>query len=120
MRLPACVVLPTGDDAHLARDSHALCSSHVRPQMFNVDTSDVLSRLATALLPFKGTSFFELIGENADLYGPAWIAATLVFVIGASANLHSWLETPSDVVCGAWPDVFVCLCRCRLFVMARC
>jgi succinate-acetate transporter protein len=70
----------------------------ISAQLFNVDSSDVSTRLLASLLPFKETKFFETVGDNADLYGPFWISATLVFVIGAAANLNSWAKTPSDKV----------------------
>ena len=67
-------------------------------QMFNVDTTDVAARLKHALLPFASTSMFEVLGDNPDMYGPFWIAATLVFVIGAASNWNSWMSTPHEKV----------------------
>ncbi len=43
-------------------------------------------------------SFFETVGDNPDLYGPLWINATLVFVIGVASNLSSWVATPKGQV----------------------
>jgi hypothetical protein len=38
-------------------------------QMFDVDTSDVLERIGSACWPFQTRSFFEIVGDNPDLYG---------------------------------------------------
>ena len=62
---------------------------------FDVDTDDVKERLKRALMPWK-RDFFELLGSKTDLYGPVWICATLVFLIGVTSNLSSWLAHPAD------------------------
>jgi len=56
---------------------------------FNVDTKDVAMRITRSLLPFS-TKFFESADDNPDLYGPFWIATTLIFVMAASSNFASW------------------------------
>lgn len=58
----------------------------------------MLSRLIASVLPFKSPLLFESIASNPDLYGPFWVAATLVFVIGAAANWNSWIKTPTENV----------------------
>ena len=70
-------------------------------QWFNVDTSDVLLRLRCSIWPFFTHSFFETIGEAPDMYGPFWICATLVFVIGVAANLNTWIRIPDGEVTDA-------------------
>jgi len=59
--------------------------------LFNVDTEDVIARLRHAAWPLQPTTFLQSFGAKPDLYGPLWLCATLVFVIGASANLAAWL-----------------------------
>ena len=58
---------------------------------FDVTTAEVGERLAAALWPLQRSSFLAACRNKPDLYGPAWVAATLVFAIGFSANLASWL-----------------------------
>ncbi|CAM9640491.1 unnamed protein product [Choristocarpus tenellus] len=59
---------------------------------FDVDTSQVLSRLAKAGLPvIKGPSILEEEeGRECvlDLYGPFWVATTLIFVMSAMSNFR--------------------------------
>lgn len=67
--------------------------------LFNVDTVDVTARLKLALYPFVPAHFLTTIGPNPDMYGPLWVCATLVFVIGASSNLASWVNfKPTEMV----------------------
>ncbi|KYQ93520.1 Yip1 domain-containing protein [Tieghemostelium lacteum] len=60
--------------------------------LFNVDTKEVGFRLIRSMLPIK-FSFFNLIKENPDLYGPFWVLTTLVFVIAVSANLNEYFSS---------------------------
>lgn len=68
--------------------------AYYRPY-FDVDTADVKARLARSFMPWK-RDFFELLGNRVDLYGPVWICASLVFLIGVTSNLSSWLTHPAD------------------------
>lgn len=53
---------------------------------FDVDSSQVLSRMLAALVPLK-PAFFSSLGNNPDMYGPFWIATTLVFILFVAGNL---------------------------------
>jgi hypothetical protein len=67
--------------------------------MFDVKTAEVVERLKAAMWPLQRNTFLNTIGSKPDFYGPTWIAATLVFVIGAGSNLSSWLSfTPGGAV----------------------
>lgn len=57
---------------------------------FDVDTVQVLNRIKGSLLPRPKGAFFDLIGANADLYGPLWIATTLIFSMAITGNLASF------------------------------
>lgn len=61
---------------------------------FDVDTSDVQNRLQQALI-FCGRqeTFMTFVGTKPDVYGPFWIATTLVFTLSVSANMHGWLQS---------------------------
>jgi protein YIPF1/2 len=66
-------------------------------QYFNVDTSDVKDRLIATFTFFKAEpTFLNLIGDTPDLYGPFWIAATLIFSISVTSNLARSLENGYD------------------------
>ncbi|KAJ3668924.1 hypothetical protein LUZ60_010874 [Juncus effusus] len=57
---------------------------------FNVDSDIVLDRLISSIDP-RNNSFFRKIDSNPDLYGPTWIAATLVFTLSAFGNSATYL-----------------------------
>lgn len=60
---------------------------------FNVDTSEVLSKIVGSVTPSFNQNFFQnKIKPNPDLYGPFWIAITLVFTIAISGNFVSFLH----------------------------
>lgn len=63
---------------------------------FDVDTEDVTSRVLRSCYPFTEHSFFEVVGDKPDLYGPFWICSTLVFVLAVSSNVASWLNASKD------------------------
>ncbi|KAK9383829.1 uncharacterized protein V2V93DRAFT_362824 [Kockiozyma suomiensis] len=54
-------------------------------QFFDVETGDVTRRCLYALYP--RVSFLETIGDNPDLYGPFWIASTVIVVLFFSSTI---------------------------------
>lgn len=58
--------------------------------LFDVDTVQVLNRIKGSLLPRPRGAFFELVAANPDLYGPFWIATTLIFAMAITGNLASY------------------------------
>lgn len=58
--------------------------------LFDVDTVQVLNRIKGSLLPRPRGAFFELVSANPDLYGPFWIATTLIFAMAITGNLASY------------------------------
>jgi protein YIPF1/2 len=58
--------------------------------LFDVDTVQVLNRIKGSLLPRPKGAFWELIDTNPDLYGPFWIATTLIFSMAMTGNLASY------------------------------
>ena len=64
--------------------------SYYQP-LFDVDTVQVLNRIKGSLLPRPRGAFFELIAANPDLYGPFWVATTLIFAMAITGNLASYL-----------------------------
>jgi len=61
--------------------------------LFDVDTLQVVNRIKGSLLPRPKGAFWELIGANPDLYGPFWIATTLIFTMAMTGNLASYFAT---------------------------
>jgi len=58
---------------------------------FNVDTTHVLMRCLRSLFPFK-TDFLMAARKNPDLYGPFWIATTVIFMMAAAGNFSSYIS----------------------------
>lgn len=59
-------------------------------QFFDVDTSEVLRRCSSSLYP--RTPFLDILDGNPDLYGPFWIATTLVFILFVTATISQYLS----------------------------
>jgi hypothetical protein len=58
-------------------------------QFFDVDTSSVLSRCWAALFP--RANFLDVLEGNPDLYGPVWIATTVVFILFIGGTISQYL-----------------------------
>lgn len=70
---------------------------------FNVDTDEVISRIFRAVALFFKGDFIDYVGGNPDLYGPFWIASTLVFISAAAGNLASYIHFRKSSGGGAAP-----------------
>jgi protein YIPF1/2 len=62
-------------------------------QFFDVDTSTVLTRCRAALLPFLPHTppFLDTLDGNPDLYGPFWIATTVVVILFLTGTISQYL-----------------------------
>lgn len=59
---------------------------------FDVDTARVLDRLAHSFLgPFR-PSFMAATADDPDIYGPFWVATTLVLVTAVAGNYADYLS----------------------------
>jgi protein YIPF1/2 len=58
-------------------------------QFFDVDTSAVLSRCWAALFP--RANFLDVLEGNPDLYGPFWIATTVVLILFLGGTVSQYL-----------------------------
>jgi hypothetical protein len=58
---------------------------------FEVTTVQVGARMKSALNPLQNDIFKSTYETTPDLYGPFWISTTLVFLIGMTSNLNSFL-----------------------------
>ena len=64
-------------------------------QFFDVDTSAVLSRCWAALFP--RANFLDVLEGNPDLYGPFWIATTVVLILFLGGTISDWVSHEEDV-----------------------
>jgi protein YIPF1/2 len=58
-------------------------------QFFDVDTSDVLKRCQTAIFP--RANFLDVLEGRPDLYGPFWIATTVVLILFMTGTMSDYL-----------------------------
>ncbi|MCJ1223732.1 hypothetical protein MMC12_000375 [Toensbergia leucococca] len=58
-------------------------------QYFDVDTAEVLRRCAATLYP--RTPFLDILDGNPDLYGPFWIATTVIFILFLAGTISKYL-----------------------------
>ncbi|KAL8874065.1 MAG: hypothetical protein Q9198_006938 [Flavoplaca austrocitrina] len=63
-------------------------------QFFAVDTSHVLHRCLSALVPRR--PFLDILDGNPDLYGPFWIATTVVFILFLTGTISQYLASHHD------------------------
>ncbi|POS78562.1 hypothetical protein DHEL01_v203059 [Diaporthe helianthi] len=68
-----------------------LWSMNFYAQFFDVDTSAVLQRCWAALFP--RANFLDVLEGNPDLYGPFWIATTVVFILFLGGTISQYLAT---------------------------
>ncbi|TPX44343.1 hypothetical protein SeLEV6574_g04543 [Synchytrium endobioticum] len=63
-------------------------------QYFNVDSSDVAARLISTVNP--KSSFIETITVNPDLYGPFWVATTVIFSLFVTSSIAGSIQAYSS------------------------
>lgn len=64
-------------------------------QFFDVDTNTVFHRCCSALLPFlpNSASFLDTLDGAPDLYGPVWIATTVVVILFLTGTISQKLAS---------------------------
>jgi protein YIPF1/2 len=60
-------------------------------QFFDVDTGSVLSRCWAALFP--RANFLDVLEGNPDLYGPFWIATTVVLILFLGGTISQYMAS---------------------------
>jgi len=87
-----------GDDSATGKQVHSFFSIEFYQQFFNVDTSMVIERIMSSIVPRKAPPSYlkQHIGLNPDLYGPFWIVVTLIFSIAISGNVASYIQYAND------------------------
>ncbi|KAF4959191.1 hypothetical protein FGADI_1835 [Fusarium gaditjirri] len=67
-----------------------LWSMNFYAQFFDVDTSAVLSRCWAALFP--RANFLDVLEGNPDLYGPFWIATTVILILFLGGTISQYMS----------------------------
>ncbi|XP_026751729.2 protein YIPF2 [Galleria mellonella] len=82
------------------QSNHNFWTIEYYQKYFDVQTSDVVERIISSVLPQKVTPnyFDERIKGKPDLYGPIWISVTLIFTIAVSGNIASYLNNANKTV----------------------
>ena len=81
----------------------------------------MLARCGAALWP--RANFLDVLEGNPDLYGPFWIATTVVFFLFLGGTINEYAASKGEsvvydfkILSGAFSfSFFVCVCVCVLF-----
>ncbi|KAI5286606.1 hypothetical protein KEM54_006652 [Ascosphaera aggregata] len=73
---------------------HRLWTLNYYAQYFDVDTNDVTHRCFHALWP--RSNFLDILDGNPDLYGPFWIATTVVVILFLTGTISQYLAFHDD------------------------
>ncbi|KAK7734957.1 hypothetical protein SLS53_007734 [Cytospora paraplurivora] len=90
-KAPSSAGLPLPATSSSSSGKRYLWSIHFYQQFFDVDTSAVLQRCWAALFP--RANFLDVLEGNPDLYGPFWIATTVVFILFLGGTISKYLAT---------------------------
>ncbi|XP_075253786.1 protein YIPF1-like isoform X1 [Convolutriloba macropyga] len=79
-----------------AKSKQRFLSFEYYQSFFDVETHHVLTRMqASVILSWRNNFVKHYLRPNPDLYGPFWIAATLVFAIAINGNFSSLVKNYS-------------------------
>ncbi|KAJ5219179.1 uncharacterized protein N7498_001278 [Penicillium cinerascens] len=73
---------------------HTWWSLHYYERFFDVDTNEVMRRCVAVVYP--RSNFLDVLEGNADLYGPVWIATTVVVILFLTGTISQWLSNNDD------------------------
>jgi hypothetical protein len=85
---------PATSSNHNDGSKRFLWSISFYAQFFDVDTSAVLSRCWAALYP--RANFLDVLEGNPDLYGPFWIATTVVLILFLGGTISQSIGQHGD------------------------
>ncbi|KAH9908600.1 hypothetical protein F4778DRAFT_717842 [Xylariomycetidae sp. FL2044] len=89
--LPPPATASTGAGGGGAGSKRFLWSISFYAQFFDVDTSSVVQRCWAALFPRQ--NFLDVLEGNPDLYGPFWIATTVVLILFLGGTISQYLAS---------------------------
>ncbi|KAF2456751.1 hypothetical protein BDY21DRAFT_346007 [Lineolata rhizophorae] len=72
-----------------ASSKHFLWNLSFYAQFFDVDTNEVIRRCGAAVFP--RANFLDVLEGNPDLYGPFWIATTVVIILFLTGTISQYL-----------------------------
>lgn len=81
--------LPGPSTASPSSRKHYLWTLSFYAQAFDIDTSSILSRCRATLYPRQ--NFLDVLEGNPDLYGPVWIATTVVVILFLTGTINQYL-----------------------------
>lgn len=84
--IKSAVNMPSERPGYLTKIEQIFKLETYKP-LFDVDTSDILTRFKLALVPFNA-QFNEITEHKPDMYGPLWLLNSLVLLLVIAAN-HS-------------------------------
>ncbi|KAH6635470.1 hypothetical protein B0J18DRAFT_472589 [Chaetomium sp. MPI-SDFR-AT-0129] len=87
--LPLPATANTGTGSGGAGGKRFLWTLSFYAQFFDVDTTSVLQRCGAALFP--RANFLDVLEGNPDLYGPFWIATTVVLILFLGGTISDYL-----------------------------
>ncbi|KAI0394354.1 hypothetical protein F5Y17DRAFT_428079 [Xylariaceae sp. FL0594] len=87
--LPAPATAAAGVGGSSSKSKRFLWSLSFYAQFFDVDTSSVLARCWAALWPRE--NFLDVLEGNPDLYGPFWIATTVVLILFLGGTISQYI-----------------------------
>ena len=82
---------PAGARGGPSSSTRYLWSIAFYQQFFDVDTSAILHRCRSAIYP--RANFLDVMEGNPDLYGPFWIATTVVVILFMTGTISQYLAT---------------------------
>lgn len=74
--------------------SHSRFTFDFYKKYFDVDTSEVLGRIQQASTPTERQFLHNI--NNAELYGPIWMPASISFLLFACGNIHNLIAVGSS------------------------
>ncbi|KAI9695954.1 MAG: hypothetical protein M1820_008366 [Bogoriella megaspora] len=81
--------LPGGNRRSSQSGKSFLWSISFYAQFFDVDTNEVLKRCYAAIFP--RANFLDILEGNPDLYGPFWLATTVVVILFLTGTINQYL-----------------------------
>ncbi|KAL2267506.1 hypothetical protein VTJ83DRAFT_4783 [Remersonia thermophila] len=87
--LPATAGSSSGGGSGSGGGKRYLWSLSFYAQFFDVDTTSVLQRCWAALYP--RANFLDVLEGNPDLYGPFWIATTVVLILFLGGTISGYM-----------------------------
>lgn len=90
---PGFLPAPASSSSPSSR-KHYLWTLSFYAQAFDVDTASVLHRCTSTVYP--RANFLDVLEGNPDLYGPVWIATTVVVILFLTGTINQYLASAGE------------------------